>query len=937
MKMRAFAALLTSWVATTASAQVPLAEIGHSYFGDDLGWMLYNVGDRNGDGLDDLAAAYPVRERRLEFRSFSSTNREKLASLDVALARTTSGTSHGWSDANGAALVVMRDDSGGFEVAIAAPGPGRSGRQSGAVETYTGLAEEGHRLHWNGHEGGDEFGAALARIPDIDGDGRDDLAIGVPGAEWPRVEIVSTGHGGRIRFFQGRGRFGSALACTVDPGNLRLERIAIGAPEAGEERKGEVLLHLLRSTNRPRTLRGERAGERCGASLASEDVDGDGVSELVVGSLGSGEVPARIACLTNETWAWKRIWTFDLGAPAASDGLRVTFGGDFDGDGANDVLATSSAATQDGRAELVVLSGRTGTLLHAIRSYEPVLGSVDSTPARSYRSDTLGLPLGNRLSAADAGDQDGDGIRDVWFAMRSDDRGPAMTGSIALLSGSVLGGRTPAPEAPQAPTRVDRGPPAESEPWEVSLDELPLHFESQAPWSQPKRWTNSACAWGEHVAVFDDLDGDGRVDLWIAGFAGSIIDIAGRFVSGATGKRLDGPAQLRLSGSMDVEEFGGVVRLDDLDGDGRGELAVGAFGQTGRGAERVGRVLLVPSKDWKVEREILRPEGDCYEFGAQLELVGDLDGDGARELAIAMTGVLGAEYPGANHVTRTCSVSLFSVGAVETKCLRVLDGDASGDDGFGRALAYGGDWDGDGVGDLAIGAARSSAGAVGGGAVHVHSGSDWSRIASFAGTDPGEGLGREVAWSRDLDGDGRSELVVGAPWCGADDRGRVVVLSSRSGGTLLELRGSRAHAAFGASLAIADFDGDGWDELAVGAPGAWHAGELARGSVSIVTLSDGLERLRISGGDSKLVIAFGDEDGQEWTSSETPYWLDEPTLSFFGRTLAVAPDLDGDGRPDLVIGAPTYLGPDRAGTVYALSGRELAKRFAPDAIETRDR
>jgi hypothetical protein len=64
-----------------------------------------------------------------------------------------------------------------------------------------------------------------------------------------------------------------------------------------------------------------------------------------------------------------------------------------------------------------------------------------------------------------------------------------------------------------------------------------------------------------------------------------------------------------------------------------------------------------------------------------------------------------------------------------------------------------------------------------------------------------------------------------------------------------------------------------------------------------------------------------------WPTRMWPYSLPEPTLPSFGRTLAVAQDLDGDGGPDLAVGAPSCLGPEWAGAVYAISGRTLAERM----------
>ena len=239
-----------------------------------------------------------------------------------------------WSAAERAsdafATVLARGDFNGDgldDVAIGAPGddPG-VGRQSGAVYVYHGsrwgLWPAGRLTQAQAgavDESGDEFGAALTAA-DLDGDGFDDLAVGVPGE---RVGSVASGYlivfrGGQAglrpwqRFSQtaiGGGdesgdRFGAALAA-ADFDDDGVVELAIGSPgEApwSEPRAGFVQVVAL-NTGRPRLERRfsqtgfdePRDGERFGAVLLASDLDGDGVADLAAAAPANesdGRVPS---------------------------------------------------------------------------------------------------------------------------------------------------------------------------------------------------------------------------------------------------------------------------------------------------------------------------------------------------------------------------------------------------------------------------------------------------------------------------------------------------------------------------------------------------------------------------------------------------------------------------------------------------------------------
>ena len=222
-------------------------------------------------------------------------------------------------------------------------------------------------------------------------------------------------------------------------------------------------------------------------------------------------------------------------------------------------------------------------------------------------------------------------------------------------------------------------------------------------------------------------------------------------------------------------------------------------------------------------------------------------------------------------------------------------------DAFGAALARG-DFNGDGCADLAIGASEEFLGASipdadGNGVVTILYGS--AKGLRFGGTLDITHTGRKAGTDRfgatlasgDIDGDGDDELVVGAP--GADGGGAIGIFglgkAKPSGNGILITQDTPwvgqepgPTDQFGAAIAVGDFDGDGRGEIAVGAPGD---GGLRSGAGQVTILNLKTKYAGPYTQESPNVRGLG----EKWDA--------------FGSALA-AGDFNGDGRDDLAIGVP---------------------------------
>jgi hypothetical protein len=378
---------------------------------------------------------------------------------------------------------------------------------------------------------------------------------------------------------------------------------------------------------------------------------------------------------------------------------------------------------------------------------------------------------------------------------------------------------------------------------------------------------------------------------------------------------------LVATGAAPGDRFGtSVAARGDLNGDGFADIVIGAE-WSDEDATNAGRAYVLfggPSADGNIDLVLRPPAVEARALtGAAVAIPGDVNGDGWNDIAV-----------GSPVSQRQGQVFLYWGGpSLDPVPDRTLGG-LSRLEFFGASLSGVGDVNRDGYADIWVGAPRfvpflSSAERVGRGYLFLGGPTADGVVDFLFNARPIGGItdqlqfGTSVAPAGDENGDGYADILVGQPADGTFNAGRAYIYY---GGMIVHRVPDKIYVApafryrAGTSVTRAgDFNGDGTEDYFLGGPDSGEGEALTPG---------------------RAYLYFGGQADEEAPATDMEF-AGEGDDDLFGFAVAGGADVNGDGHPDLLVGAPfaTGHGDARAGRVYVYHGGPGADAVADVVLE----
>ncbi len=452
---------------------------------------------------------------------------------------------------------------------------------------------------------------------------------------------------------------------------------------------------------------------------------------------------------------------------------------------------------------------------------------------------------------------------------------------------------------------------------------------------------------GFAVAAAGDVNGDGRGDVILGApdarnnardYSGSTYVIFGQPVPTNVDLVNLGAAGFRIDGSDGFDNSGrSVAGIGDINGDGRAEIAIGAPGADNGVLANAGAVYVIfgSATPTKVDARTLGAAGfriigdeDGGQLGTSVAAAGDVNGDGRPDLVIGAPGRnVNGNNSGAAYVIygQAAPTSIDLVNPLGGAGLRIAGQTAN--DEAGSAVSGAGDTNGDGRADVIVGApgadnnARNNSGSA-----YVVYGQAAPADVNLAlplgaagfridGPTSNDDAGESVGDAGDVNLDGRGDVVVGAPFAG-------------NGGTAYVIFGQPGAQA---NVDLANIGSVGYridgalngDHTGVSVDGVGDVNADGRPDV-VVGADDSDSNLRNLSGTAHVVFGQATVNPVSLAALATSgYRADGAAVEdHAGRRVSAAGDVNGDGRPDVLIGAEQADNNDRfdSGSVYLLFG-----------------
>ncbi|MDO9043190.1 MAG: FG-GAP-like repeat-containing protein, partial [Desulfocapsaceae bacterium] len=575
------------------------------------------------------------------------------------------------------------------------------------------------------------------------------------------------------------------------------------------------------------------------------DVNGDGYSDVIVGAYryDNGQADEGRAFVyhgSSTGLAPTAAWTAESDQAGAYFGWSVSTAGDVNGDGYSDVIVGAynydNGEANEGHA-FVYHGSSTG---------------LASSAAWAAESDQADAYFGYSVSTA--GDVNGDGYSDVIVGAYSYDNGQIDEGRAFVYHGSATG-------------------LAATAAWTAESDQEYAYS-------------------GHSVSTAGDVNGDGYSDVIVGayGYDNGQTEEGRAFVYLGSATGLATTAAWFTESDQAYAYFGiSVSTAGDVNGDGYSDVIVGAMfydnGETDEGRAYVyhgSATGLAPTAAWTAESD----QSDAW-FGHSVSTAGDVNGDGYSDV------IVGAHYydDGETDEGRAFVYHGSATGLGATAAWNA-ESDQS-DAFFGYSVSTAGDVNGDGYSDVIIGAYYYDNVEANEGRAFVYHGSAAGLASDAAWTAESNQasayFGRSVSTAGDVNGDGYSDVIVGADYYDnvEANEGRAFVYHGSATGlasaAAWTAESNQASAYFGSSVStVGDVNGDGYSDVIVGAYN-YDNGETDEGRAFVYHGS-----------------ATGLATSAAWTAES------DQTYAYFGVSVSTAGDVNGDGYSDVIVGAPFY-------------------------------
>ncbi len=457
---------------------------GASLHNDDrYGTSVANIGDLNGDGVDDFAiGAVLGDDKNGEIHiHFMKQNGDIERTVEINSKTKNSGLTYGEYNRYGSSIVGLGDIDGDNinDIAVGAEGEfDLEEKTRGAVylhlmnkngsikETKKIISTEENKYN------GDMFGSALASA-DYNNDGNMDLAVGAKGNDEGYVTFLFLKSNGDVKeIFEisnstengasslaENAMYGSSIANLGDIDGDGVNDIAVGAPnDIGSKEKdecdkgkycqqGSVYVHLMNddaSIKKTILLHSENLqidtlelGDRYGVSVAGGDFNKDGVMDIAVGASGKWSDEGVVYLhILNEDIEIVETEAIDDNTPKGARendgddfyGAAIANIGDFNNDDIEDLLV-GSYGFEGGMAYLHFLNkslAESQNTKKEINSSGDIcdVSSIEYSPIYRLYNTTTGFHLYTR------GEEDRDKILNRWNAFEFTDQGPAFYASL---------------------------------------------------------------------------------------------------------------------------------------------------------------------------------------------------------------------------------------------------------------------------------------------------------------------------------------------------------------------------------------------------------------------------------------------------------------------------------------------------------------------------